>query len=65
MLLEAARTVEDGGSPKGVNPSYYKVRSLQRVLPVESRWQDAMRGILFDGDEYEPAWLANLTAQGS
>ena len=64
MLLEAVRTVEDGGSPKGVNPSYHKVRSLQRVLPVEARWQDAMRGVLFDGDEYKPAWLADLTTQG-
>jgi phthalate 4,5-dioxygenase oxygenase subunit len=64
MLLEAVRTVEDGGSPKGVSPSYHSVRSLQRVLPVEVRWQEAMKGLLFDGDEYSPLWLGDLTAQG-
>ena len=42
MLLEAARTVADGGDPPGLGPSYYRARALDRVLPHGIRWRDAL-----------------------
>ena len=55
MLLEAAKIVEDGGSPPGVAGTYYSIRAIERVLPVEARWQDALREALFEGEGYAPA----------
>ena len=54
MLQEAARVVGDGGSPRGTGPSYYKVRSIQRVLPVDVQWQQGLKDLLFEGAEYSP-----------
>jgi hypothetical protein len=48
LLLEAARTVAEGGSPPGADDSYYHIRAIERVLPAESDW----RGIL--GPEIYP-----------
>ncbi len=42
MLLEASRTVADGGDPPGVGTSYYKARAIDKILPLAAKWQDAM-----------------------
>ena len=33
LLLEAAKTVREGGDPPGVGTSYYSIRAVERVLP--------------------------------
>jgi phthalate 4,5-dioxygenase oxygenase subunit len=55
MLLEAAKIVEDGGSPPGVAGTYYGIRAIERVLPENVRWQDALHEALFEGEGYSPA----------
>jgi hypothetical protein len=40
--LEAARTVADGGEPQGTAPSYYKLRAIDKVLPAEANWAEAL-----------------------
>jgi hypothetical protein len=33
LLIEAAKTVGDGGDPPGIGASYYSIRAVERVLP--------------------------------
>ena len=42
MLLQAARTVADGGDPPGVGDSYYRVRAIERIVPPGVQWRDAL-----------------------
>ena len=44
MLLKAVETVQDGGDPPGVAPTYYSLRAhVERVLPKDVYWYDAMK----------------------
>jgi phenylpropionate dioxygenase-like ring-hydroxylating dioxygenase large terminal subunit len=54
LLLRAVKTVEAGGDPPGVGPSYYLARAIERVLPNGVRWQEALK------QEIEPqtGWTA-------
>ena len=49
MLLEAVRTVEDGGTPCGANDAYYHIRAIEEVLPDSVRWQDALMQKMYVG----------------
>lgn len=42
LLLQAVKTVQAGGDPRGVKPSYYGVRSIYRVLDAGVQWRDAL-----------------------
>jgi nitrite reductase/ring-hydroxylating ferredoxin subunit len=50
-LLKAVKTVQDGGDPPGVAPTYSKLRSVQHVLPKDVSWFEALKGELFQLDE--------------
>ena len=39
LLLQASRTVEAGGTPPGVEPTYYALRPAEAVLPRETDWR--------------------------
>ncbi|MGH7367894.1 MAG: Rieske 2Fe-2S domain-containing protein, partial [Candidatus Rokuibacteriota bacterium] len=39
LLLEATRTVEAGGTPPGVEPSYYTLQPAEAVIPRETDWR--------------------------
>jgi len=39
LLLDAVRTVQEGGDPPGVAPSYYGLRAIEQVLPREVDWR--------------------------
>jgi phthalate 4,5-dioxygenase oxygenase subunit len=39
LLLQAAKTVEAGGTPAGVRPSYYDLCAELQVLPREADWR--------------------------
>lgn len=44
LLLEATRVVEQGGKPRGVDPSTYRnVRGCDRLLSKEKHWSEAMK----------------------
>ena len=40
LLADAVRTVEDGGDPLGVSPTYYGLRAAEGVLPADASWRD-------------------------
>jgi phenylpropionate dioxygenase-like ring-hydroxylating dioxygenase large terminal subunit len=42
MLMAAVKTVQDGGDPPGVGPSYYTLRAFETVLPKDQYWYEAM-----------------------
>ncbi len=42
LLLQAARTVADGGDPPGVGTSYYGARAIDEVIPNDRKWRDVM-----------------------
>ena len=42
LLLEAIKTVEDGGIPLGLGDSYYNLRAAQGIIPSEVDWREAM-----------------------
>lgn len=42
LLLEAVKTVEEGGTPRGVAPTYYKLRAGEGVLPRDADWRQIL-----------------------
>jgi phenylpropionate dioxygenase-like ring-hydroxylating dioxygenase large terminal subunit len=44
LLLQAVRTVEAGGTPPGVEPTYYALRPAEAVLPCDADWRDLLAG---------------------
>jgi hypothetical protein len=42
LLLQAVKTVEDGGTPSGLAPTYYGLRAAEGVLPREADWRQIL-----------------------
>jgi phthalate 4,5-dioxygenase len=42
LLLDAVRTIEDGGEPRGVAPTYYNVRAIEKIFPRDIPWRDEL-----------------------
>jgi len=42
LLIEAVKTVEDGGVPKGVADSYYNLRAIEKVFTRGIPWRDVL-----------------------
>jgi phthalate 4,5-dioxygenase oxygenase subunit len=42
LLLQAVKTVADGGTPRGINPTYYGLRAHEGVLPREAAWREIL-----------------------
>ncbi|HEX9867801.1 MAG TPA: hypothetical protein VGC99_04280, partial [Candidatus Tectomicrobia bacterium] len=51
LLLQAVKTVEDGGDPPGVDTSYYQARAVERILPKGVEWRDALLPEMYPGAE--------------
>ncbi len=41
-LLQAIRTVQAGGRPPGIQPTYYTLRAIERVLPRHVDWRERL-----------------------
>ncbi|MEX2598143.1 MAG: phthalate 4,5-dioxygenase, partial [Dehalococcoidia bacterium] len=39
LLLQAVKTIEDGGSPPGTGTQFYHIRAIDRIVPAEQRWE--------------------------
>jgi nitrite reductase/ring-hydroxylating ferredoxin subunit len=46
-LLKAVKTVQDGGEPPGVQPTFYNLRAYETVLPSSVHWFEALKEKLF------------------
>jgi hypothetical protein len=55
-LLAAVKTVQDGGDPPGVAPTYHKLRAHETVLPLGVHWFEALQTELYQ----TPASAANV-----
>ena len=50
LLLQAIKTVQEGGDPPGVGSSYYKLRAIEALLPNGAAWKEAMWRDIFQGE---------------
>ena len=39
LLLEAVRTVQDGGAPRGIAPTYYALRAAESIVARGTDWR--------------------------
>jgi hypothetical protein len=53
FLLQAVINLSSEADPPGVAPTYYKLRAIEKVLPKDINWFEAMRGELFQLPESE------------
>ncbi len=44
MLLQALKDMELGNDPRGLAPTYYNLRSIEKVLPTDALWFEALKG---------------------
>jgi phenylpropionate dioxygenase-like ring-hydroxylating dioxygenase large terminal subunit len=42
LLLDAVRTVQGGGTPRGVQPTYYALRAAEGVVPKDADWRERL-----------------------
>jgi hypothetical protein len=42
LLLGAIKTVQAGGAPRGISPSYYSLRATEGVLPRDADWREIL-----------------------
>ena len=47
LLLDAVKTVADGGNPPGVDASYYDIRAIERILPSDAYWFDELQELMY------------------
>ena len=47
LLMQGMQTVENGKDPLGTGTSYYTVRPVAAVLPVEANWLEVLGGDLY------------------
>ena len=55
LLIQAANKVRQGADPMGLQPSYYNIRALGKILPAGIRWQEALKTELFPDGSMNPA----------
>jgi len=49
LLMQAVKTVEDGGDPPGADTSYYRARAVERNSPKGVEWRDALLSEMYPG----------------
>ena len=42
LLLEAVKTVQAGGAPRGTSPTYYALRAAEGVVPKDADWRQML-----------------------
>lgn len=42
LLLQAVKTVQEGGNPLGTDTNYYQARAIEQILPKGVAWRDAL-----------------------
>ena len=47
LLLNGAKTVEDGGIPPAADDSYYDIRAIECVLPSDAQWLDTLKDQMY------------------
>src|ERR1700758_5029021 len=42
LLLQAVKTVQEGGDPPGVDTSYYSARAIEKIFPRQDTWRQTV-----------------------
>jgi hypothetical protein len=42
LLLQAVKTVQEGGEPPGIRPTYYPLQAAEGVLPRQTDWRELL-----------------------
>jgi phenylpropionate dioxygenase-like ring-hydroxylating dioxygenase large terminal subunit len=42
LLLQAVKTVQEGGTPRGIAPTYYALRAAEGVIPHDADWRQVL-----------------------
>jgi hypothetical protein len=42
LLLQAVKSAQDGGTPRGVEPTYYTLRAAEGVMARDADWRDIL-----------------------
>jgi len=50
-LLEAVRTVREGGQTPGADASYYHLRAIERILPADAHWLEVLKPKMYPAGE--------------
>ena len=51
LLLQAVKTVQEGGDPLGADTSYYNARAVEQILPQGVAWRDALLSEMYPASE--------------
>jgi hypothetical protein len=51
LLLQAIKTVQEGGDPLGADTSYYNARAVEQILPQGVAWRDALLSEMYPASE--------------
>ena len=51
LLLQAVKTVQEGGDPLGADTSYYNARAVEQILPQGVAWRDALLSEMYPAPE--------------
>ena len=46
-LLETGRSVGEGGNAPGAHQSYYHLRAMERILPANAYWLEALKAEMY------------------
>lgn len=47
LLLEGVETVRAGGDPRGLAPTYYKLRAIEKVIPLGVSWREELLPLMY------------------
>jgi phthalate 4,5-dioxygenase oxygenase subunit len=47
LLVQAIQSVEAGQDPPGADTSYYALRAVERIIPDDAQWRDAMLPLMY------------------
>ena len=60
LLLQAVKTVEDGGAPPATDTSYYQLRAVERIIADGTDWREAMLQAMYPGSAEPTRELAGV-----
>jgi hypothetical protein len=59
-MLKALQRFQEGVDPPGTQGTYYKLRAIEKVLPDDTNWFEAMKAELCQLEEPPAATAANV-----
>jgi phenylpropionate dioxygenase-like ring-hydroxylating dioxygenase large terminal subunit len=58
LLLQAVKTVQDGGAPPAADTSYYTIRPTEKIIPDGEPWRDTILPLMYPAAQPERELVA-------